>query len=805
MKTNNLGNVGVSTPTLKRSRFPWSKNAYTTCGFGEVQPLKCQLCDADSENTISIENLTYLADLVSPTYGKVDVNFWHYFVNMRDMIPDFDSFLAKNPVEQSQGVGLQEFLEMPTITHAELSLLCLIGAHCTAYKVTQDFNENRSVQLPIWKLNDTASQTAIAGEFSGLQTAAQVATQNFCAVTTGFAAAIPSSPIASPLCGTSMGMAIDIRCLMPSSLNESLRLLNGSNAAYCYLPLSNPDWQSFFEVQDANGVTVLKQEGRDIAPVSLQEGGYDFLIEMSSGYGSDRYIFAFRMHAFGRRLHKALTGVGFTPDFTNTERVSMLPLYAVYMAYFNCFGILLYDNFDQSGLGRLLRVFNNTVGQGALHLEWLWVYGTPPSIGDCPFVADAGSTFIRDLGSMWFTDSQDYVSMQTYSPTVAQNWDSNFIRNIAAPLAGQSQSNITVPSDNTPADGTTDNAHAYIDSIVHGQVDTELIQKLYLQTNGSTIAGKRLKDVLMILGFGKWLEHQKPRFIGHDVIEIDFNQVISTANTEDNGKGSSVGARGGRGQGYGKTKTHKYHNDEMGFLVTFVSVVPHSGYSQGLNPAFEAVSRDDFYNPLWDGLGVEATKIKDIFGDRPVALLDNQGSHRANETEGTFGFAPNQSKWKKEFNTYSGGFARKSKQDYFLTFCLDRFVDVGATALTYQDDTPQVESNGLIHRDSNIIQVFPPEQLALAGIHYRYPTRYPWLGNFNRIFANTGDSSESYYGVINNWDNLMSNWEYFNNEDDGFIVMSVFNQWNNMRKKPISDSFETFDEDNPIKTNIAKA
>ena len=35
MKTNNLGNVGVSTPTLKRSRFPWSKNAYTTCGFGE--------------------------------------------------------------------------------------------------------------------------------------------------------------------------------------------------------------------------------------------------------------------------------------------------------------------------------------------------------------------------------------------------------------------------------------------------------------------------------------------------------------------------------------------------------------------------------------------------------------------------------------------------------------------------------------------------------------------------------------------------------------------------------------------------
>lgn len=820
MKTGNLGNVAVSTPELKRSPFPWSKNAYTTCGFGEVQPLKCQWCDSDSVNNFSVENLTYLGDLVSPTYGKVNVEFWHYFVSMRDMFENFDRFLAKTPSQSGRNPNMQRYLDLPHISAGVLSLLPLVGAHCTAYKVTQDFESNRAVQLPVWKFEDTASQTAAAGEFSSLQNAVWGAVKNWMALSTGGSVlnVLPNNKRQTKIMPFPT-MCLDIRCLLPSDVSSEMRLLSTNPFDYCWLPLSNPDWASFFEVQDANGATVLTQEGVDIAPVSLQEGGYDFMIEIGGG-SVDRWILAFRMHAFGRRLHKILTGCNFTIDVSSTESVSLMPLLAVWKAYFDCFGLTLYENFDMTPVGRLLKFYNSACF--TLSMDVLFGSrdnaGDIVDTGDMRLVANLGASIIRDLGSMWYTDSQDYVSMQQRSPTVAITMDDAFINRLNPVPVGPNgttdvtlvDNSVTVPLSYGHEQGVGSgvalhSSHAYIDKVVHGQFDANVIKMLYLQTNNSTIAGKRLEKILRAMGYGKWLEHQKPRFIGHDVIEIDFNQVISTANTEDGAKGSGVGARGGRGQGYGQCKTHKYHNDEAGFLITLCSVVPHSGYSQGLNPAFRLVKPEDVYTPLIDGLSMEATEVRDICGDRPVVLLTADGHHRTNETSRTFGFAPQCSRLKREQNTYSGGFARKSKRDYFLTFCLDKFIDVGATALMSQDATPQRADNGLLHRDATFTQIFAPEDFALSGNHWRYPTRYPWLGNFNRIFAMLGDDQQNYYGVINNATNLFSYWEYFNNEDDGFIVMCVINQKNNMRKKPISDSFETFDEENPISTNISKA
>ena len=65
MQSNSVGNVKIKTSTFKRSKFPLNKNVYTSCGFGEVQPIQCLALRPDSKTVLRPESLVYLASLAS--------------------------------------------------------------------------------------------------------------------------------------------------------------------------------------------------------------------------------------------------------------------------------------------------------------------------------------------------------------------------------------------------------------------------------------------------------------------------------------------------------------------------------------------------------------------------------------------------------------------------------------------------------------------------------------------------------------------------------------------------------------------
>ena len=77
-----------------------------------------------------------------------------------------------------------------------------------------------------------------------------------------------------------------------------------------------------------------------------------------------------------------------------------------------------------------------------------------------------------------------------------------------------------------------------------------------------------------------------------------------------------------------------------------------------------------------------------------------------------------------------------------------------------------------------------------AGEDYRYVNKFPWNGNYNRIFAATDDGYEWSVFSPNNNAFLYNSFEY-----DNFMVHNVFDvaYWAHM--KSIEDSYGTYDEE----------
>lgn len=820
MKTDQIGDVRVFSQKGHSNRHNFSHNVYTSCGFGEVQPTFCRLCDADSKTVIKNEFLTYLANLNAPTYGHVKQEFWHYFVEMEDLFEIFPRLMAQTPVPDLTGNQYSNVTskvqpqDLPYVSRNILSLLPLIGSHCTVYRVENSLNDNRQLMYVPNKVGDVNQATTQASYLNELD----LSIRDYIQFRTNAGNSVSSLLTAKSVTGMDIGypsICLDIRALVD---NPALDFSTYGDQDML-LPLSVPNSGYLTEVRNADDSTQLTAGGVDVAPVDLDSA--DFIIERDFNYGSQpqnkRYVFAFRMHAFGKRIYKIFKGLGFQEDFTSTEPVSIAPFLALFKAYWGSFGVEWYENYDNTYGSLICRAFDSSGGQiKNFDLMFLSLTNASYSI-ETNFAIEFVKGFFFSLGSLWVTDSQDFVSANQREVTNSASIDNTFIRSFTP--VGSLTSN---PVDQTmtsvgaqPTSAFGEQGYAYIDNIFHGQLSSEVLKKQYLYTNANTIAGKRIRELLEIQGLGHWVDKQKVRFIGHDSKEVDFDQVVSQANTLQqsggNITGDMLGGRGGRGQIYSEGNKHYFHNGNIGFIITLCAIVPDAGYTQQWNSAFDCIGKFDFFNRMFDGAGYEATRIKQINGERPIKLLNHDGSEPVNDTERTFGYIARMSKFKVQGNVLSGHFSKRSTRDYFLTYNTDRVLQVGEISKSYDQLEAKTSFNGSnVNYGARVVefnQVFPFDQFPLAGPHWRYTTRWPWLGNFSRIFASVGDNGEKYHTPIDGATLMFYSYEYVNNEEDGFSVMSTLSVTQNNQMLQIADSFETTDDGNDGKTNtnISKA
>ena len=114
----------------------------------------------------------------------------------------------------------------------------------------------------------------------------------------------------------------------------------------------------------------------------------------------DDTLLMFKLTKKGRRLYKILTGLGLTLSFTNTTRVSLLPLFAFYKAWFDFYAVPQYQCFADTACSRLIKRFSDTDNNLPLSLSWQNDYDT---------VVDM-KLFFNELSEVGYIDNVDFVS-----------------------------------------------------------------------------------------------------------------------------------------------------------------------------------------------------------------------------------------------------------------------------------------------------------------------------------------------------------------------------------------------------------
>lgn len=815
MKTTNLGNVAVGNFGVKRSKIPINRNIYSSCGFGEVQVGQLLQVDADTETSFSVENLTFVEPIVAPTYGHASVKYWHYFVAMRDLFNDFDAFLAKTNVRKVGGLYVVN--KLPHVRRNLLSTLLLWGCHCTIYKYQKSVQGHHIYETlkPTSILDYESKRDSFWGGLTPDAFSIQMAQRCYLkypwmSPSVGFMGYKETSNTVN-LLGMSSAW-FDLRILIDYSDDSSggLNFESGSMK----IPLANDSLMSFVDCSLIPKSDLIGSSGFPAEPVVI--GAHDYLIEVPNldANGVEKntgWAFAFKATAFSKRIAKILKGAEFQEDFTSTEIVSLMPMFAVFKAYYESFGILLYENFENTNCKRLLNDYEQFCG-GTYASDFSAGFYTDGAVNASSWV-NSGTfiSFIKDIGSLWITDSQDIASAHTIQPNVSVDMGSagdansdlrEFIRNYI--VGGrESTSAVNVPEGQSLNSVPTndDNANAWIDRIKHSETDARLLQILYISTNHETIAGKRVAQLLELAGYGEWMAHQQPRFIGYDEQTIEFSQVRSKADTLKDGTGMILGERGGVGESYKYHKQHTFTNKEMGYIITLVAVMPDSGYIQTLSQAWQCVKKYDFFNSQFDGVGEELNTVASIVcGAQCNALSDKVTNKVENVTDRSFGYAPMMTRHKFVNNVVNGMFALNSVRDNYMPYCLDRDIRLGELGVY------NIRDNDNHTVTISTVVTFDPLETPRAGLVWRYPTRYPWLGRLARIFAAIGDRVDDgeKIGVFNA---LMQGYENFNNEVDGFVLLQTVRGCEWTHKLPITDSYETQEEGNKggIDTNISKA
>ena len=480
---------------------------------------------------------------------------------------------------------------------------------------------------------------------------------------------------------------------------------------------------------------------------------------------------AFRLSSLGKRLRKIFIGLGYQIDFNNQTSVSLLPLFAYFKAYFDVFGLTLYENYETTHAASLL-TRNDYLNVPDFNLMF-----------DSP---DFGN-FIYDLANSWATAPQDYVSSHIMTTGVSKAPQTPSIIDVSYPDA-TNIANVSNP------DGTAVNAHSYINDVIHGHLDSELLKRMYKWTNRNTIAGKRIAEVLRAQGLGRYVDECKSNFIGASETDIQISDVVATADTFSDGKGTYLGEYGGRGLKYDKSRTLVYENEKHGYWITFCTIIPEGGYCQVVDSGVRSVSKLGFYNPMYDGLGYRANMKSDV-----VSGAVNWTSHGSDYNDGsltdTFGFVPQYSQKKVAFNKLNGDFSLRSARNGYLPYTLDKFIDLGERSVSQVGTS---SNNPVFWVEKEL----PIRELPTAGLVWRYYYRYQWLNNFNRIFINGGNLKHFRTSVVAD---SATQVEVMAIESDNFLVHNIVNMTQYAPMLPISESYETVDDNGGPISEMSKA
>lgn len=824
MKTSNISNIKASTPNGKKSKFNLSHDNNTTYDWGSVQPLMSKMMLPDSSINVNMEQLTRLAPMVVPTFGRVKMKNIAHFIPMQEIFPNWDAMMSQTKVSRSasnNGATVNTYVpkNVPNICNNVLAAFCLAGAKVNLYwsgDVGTD-SENR------WFCTKNQGTFASASPNSTMTLACRNLLYNIMDIQ---AVASPTTTTLTnwnytgydywvrrlvrhknntPVLNNSSTGGANLLHLPTISTCAPQALPNANNNGYTHSannedrlagiggtnvnlgPITFDGADIIWEYAGASGAGITSAE-RAVTNDSSPVAGLN-----NSEFDGKKIRLVFKLSSFGKRLRKILIGLGYDVNLANDDKVSILPLVAFYKAWWDTYAPERYKNFYETACWKLI----NASMMNAQYTNFDTIMNN--STGS--FIRDFFIQFMVDLGTCFATERIDAISAATDNYYVGTN------TTFDSPISGRTDIAYSI---NNTINELLKNMETLVGSTYYGQTGSintqsetgngynptsqynmidlsfdgsaqdltqpqiDALKKAYIMLNKSSVAGMKVEEILRALGFGDYVEECKGKFINANDNAIKISDVVATAATDD----AKLGQYGGRGLGVGNFQ-FSFKTNRHGYMIILSAIVPESGYINAPAHENEAISFETMYNPEFDGLAYEAIQKKNLVG----SPLINDATYAD-----TFGFLPTYSQWKFMTNKANGDFSLNSMKTSLTPYTLDKYIPV-ADANVYNS---RIISGGTNDGTTEIdcAPSFKYSDLPNAGEDYRYVNKFPWNGNYNRIFADVDDGYEWSVFSKNNNQFLYNSFEY-----DNFLVHNVFDiaYWAPM--KSIEESYGTYDEE----------
>lgn len=460
----------------------------------------------------------------------------------------------------------------------------------------------------------------------------------------------------------------------------------------------------------------------------------DFYADVPASSGTGGILIAFKYNRWAKNLRKILIGCGYQIDGYSNVEVSFLPLIAYYKVWFDYFqpardktwkdtnAFALMEFLEQNGISAIDDYLNDGVSSGLAQKIIPYMIG-----------------FFHDLAQCYHVSNHDYAS--------------SHITGVSGSLVPayhrDSQSSVGLNGDEISVEKSTSGSSVgvYAGDVQEVSAQSlDILKKLTQRISIHTAIGGRIKEFLRAVYNSDYVDVHDSYQLGTSQFDVQIEPVFSTADTST----ANLGEFAGRALGAddGSKSVISYTAKVPGILITLSAIVPVAKMAQGIDPNLLHLVKEDFFDSTFDGSTLVPTKQICIYG------LNNSTSANFSHT-GTFGNIPIYTEYKVANNKLNGDMSLPSSMASYLPFTLDKLLPMPSSKVDIRPD------------NTATLQVFGvPSTLLAAGSLWRFTNLYPWLGNYNRVFINSGDT-HVYDG---DWNNQWSSFGFVDDIDDNFII-----------------------------------
>ncbi len=382
-------------------------------------------------------------------------------------------------------------------------------------------------------------------------------------------------------------------------------------------------------------------------------------VDVSYTSGGNTTYFCYTVK--GRQAVKLLEQLGYKLDWQAPKDtyLSAMPLLALAKIFVDWYFPQQYSNRVEYDI--LLALCNKDVNAGPVVLTWSEV-NTILSL--CMYVQYDSDLFVSAWDQPNSPNAGNYYSnyklvnldtMKEFygygaSPSAKMTYDENgYVSNYAgaSSATGSRIGYADAPFITPMVEASAPNSSKYM---IDTPISEYLLHSLHALTDymkRHQLAGSRAFD-RYLARFGKALPAEKMNrslYLGASMQDIQIGDVMSTADTLPSGdisspSGAALGAFSGKGLSYGRGQ-FSFSTDEFGYFIILSSIVPATGYFQGIDPLVLRKNRLQFWTPEFDNLGVEPITAASLYIPQLTGQMNSGDAYSQ-----VFGFVPRYATYK---------------------------------------------------------------------------------------------------------------------------------------------------------------